>query len=687
MTETSPKRRFSRARRVLRWTLAILPALFVLGVLTFVVLDAVSPFPVDRLDNRPMSPIVSDRDGRILFARTARDEQWRFPADLDFIAPAAIDATIAAEDQRFYSHPGVDVVAVIRAIGQNVREDRIVSGASTITMQVCDMMDGSGDRSWSSKCVESFRAMQLERIRTKREILEYYLTEAPYGGNIRGIETAARHYFGRPAALLTLAESALLAGLPQSPERYRPDRHPEVARERRNQVLQCMFDQGYIEHAAMKAALAEPIRLFEDRSQGRLSHIAMAALTRRPSGGKTTIDGTLQNALQAIVDDATIALPARAHVAMVAIDVATGDVLAWIGSSDFNRPGDGQNDGVIAWRSPGSTLKPFIYAAAFEAKRLGPASVVPDVAMERAGWSPENFDGAQRGEVTVADALRRSLNVPALLTAERIGIDRCAGVIQSTGVTFPTGGVERARLSLATGGAEVRLLDLTNAYATLARCGIRRTPRLFVDDAGERVRALAERTCLALDGILNSHARAPSGFENVPVDRRPWFVWKTGTSSARRDAWAIGHNRQVAIGVWVGRFDGVSDPRFVGRIAAEPILARAFALPSLCVAAPHDDIAAWPVARPLFPPADAEALPAAPRIASPRDGATYVATGHRAIVHARTDADVAVTWFLDGEFIERASEIRIDAEPGRHELACVSEDGAARRVAFSVVRE
>ncbi|MCA9256403.1 MAG: transglycosylase domain-containing protein, partial [Phycisphaerales bacterium] len=364
MSEKAPRRRFRRTRRIARWALAILPAGFTLGVLTLVTLDAVFPFPIERLEHRPLSPVVLDRDGRILFSRTATDEQWRIPAKLDHIAPAAIDATIAAEDQRYYTHPGVDAIAIARAIGQNLRELRIVSGASTITMQVCDMMDGSGDRSWSSKCVESFRAMQLERIRTKREILECYLTEAPYGGNIRGIETAARHYFGRPAALLTLAESALLAGLPQSPERYRPDRHPEVARERRNQVLQCMFDQGYIEHAAMKAALAEPIRLFEDRSQGRLSHIAMAALTRRPSGGKTTIDGTLQNALQSIVDDATIALPARAHVAMVAIDVATGDVLAWIGSSDFNRPGDGQNDGVIAWRSPGSTLKPLIYGLA-----------------------------------------------------------------------------------------------------------------------------------------------------------------------------------------------------------------------------------------------------------------------------------------------------------------------------------
>lgn len=665
--------------------LAILPAAFALGVLSLVVLDAVFPFPIERLERRLLSPVVMDRDGRILFARTAADQQWRIPAKLDHIAPAAIDATIAAEDQRFYSHPGVDAIAIGRAICQNLAEFRIVSGASTITMQVCDMMDG-GERSWAGKCVEAFRAVQLERIRSKQEILEDYLTEAPYGGNIRGIETAARHYFGRPASLLTLAESALLAGLPQSPERYRPDRHPAAARDRRNLILQYMFDLGYIDHAAMKSALAEPIQLYDDRSQGRLSHVAMAALARRPAGGATTIDGTLQDALTGIVRDASPSLPAQAHVAIVAIDVPTGDILAWIGSSDFNRPGDGQNDGVLAWRSPGSALKPFVFATAFEAKRLGPDSIVPDVRIERAGWSPENFDGAEHGEVSVTDALRRSLNVPALLTAERIGVDRCAGLIQSVGVKLADGAAERARLSIATGGVDVRLLDLTNAYATLARGGLRRTTRLFADAESEQVRVLNVATCLALDEILSSRARAPAGFEDVPADRRPWFVWKTGTSSARRDAWAIGHNRKVAVGVWVGRFDGAPDPQFVGRVAAEPILARIFALPQLATAAPHDDGIRWTVDRPLFETSEDAAESGAPRIVSPENGATFVATGDQAIVHARVDKDVAVAWFLDGQYVERAPTIRIDAAPGRHELAFISESGATRHVGFRVIK-
>lgn len=665
--------------------LAILPAAFVLGVLALVILDAVYPFPIERLKSRPLSPVVMDRDGRILFAKTAADDQWRFAAKLDHIAPSAIDATIAAEDQRFYSHPGVDAIAIGRAIEQNLRELRIVSGASTITMQVCDMMEGA-ERSWSGKCIEAFRAVQLERIQSKQEILEDYLTEAPYGGNIRGIETAARHYFGRPASLLTLAESALLAGLPQSPERYRPDRHPVAARDRRNLVLQYMFDLGYIDHESMKAALAEPIQLYDDRSQGRLSHVAMAAMARQPSGGATTIDGAFQNALTGIVHDASQSLPARAHVAIVAIDVATGDIFAWIGSSDFNRPGDGQNDGVTAWRSPGSALKPFVYAAAFEAKRLGPDSIVPDVRIERAGWSPENFDGTRHGEVSVADALQRSLNVPALLTAERIGIDRCAGVIQSVGVKLADGAAERARLSIATGGVDVRLLDLTNAYATLARGGVRVTPRLFADSESEQVRVLNAETCLALDRILSSHARAPAGFEDMPVDRRPWFVWKTGTSSARRDAWAVGHNRRLAVGVWVGRFDGVPDPQFVGRVAAEPILARVFALPQLAATPPHDAAVGWSVDRPLFAPAGETTENDAPRIVSPENGATFVATGDQAIVHGRTEHDVAVAWFLDGQYIERAPAIRIDAPPGRHELTFIAENGATQRVAFQVVK-
>lgn len=686
MRDATPKRRFARARRIARWTLAILPAFFVLGVLAFVILDSVYPFPIPALDGRPLSPTVLDRDGRVLFARTASDEQWRFPAELDRVAPLAIDATIAAEDQRFYSHPGIDLIAVFRAIGQNVQEERIVSGASTITMQVCDMMRG-GDRSWWGKCIESFRAVQLERIRSKREILEAYLTEAPYGGNVRGIETAARHYFGRPASLLTLSECALLAGLPQSPERYRPDRFPAAARERRNLVLRAMFDQGYIDHDAMTVSMADPVRLYDDRSQGRLNHVAMAALARRPAGGSTTIDGALQRALQGIVDDAAHSLPTRAHVAIVAIDVTTANIEGWIGSSDFNRPRDGQNDGVVAWRSPGSALKPFVYAAAFEAKRLRPTSIVPDVTMERGGWSPENFDHTRHGEVTVADALRRSLNVPALLTAERIGVDRCAGVMQAAGIGLPESAVRRARLSLATGGAEVRLLDLTNAYATIARGGVRKTPRLFADAPTDHSRALELRTCRALDAILNSNERAPAGFEHATAEQRPWFVWKTGTSSARRDAWAVGHNRRLAVGVWVGRFDGVSDAQFVGRLAAEPILARVFALPAVRASAPDDPPVDWDVANPLFPSGASDDDGTAPRIASPDNGARFVATGKRAIVHARIDRDVSVTWFLDGEYVDHAASIRIDAAPGRHELACVGESGVTQQVAFSVVDE
>lgn len=685
MNDTQPERRFRRLRRLARILLAILPAVFALGVLLLVIIDAASPFPIERLERAPKSPVVIDRNGRILFARTAADDQWRMPATLDRVAPSAIEATIAAEDSRYYAHPGVDLIAIARAVGQNLRERRIVSGASTITMQVCDMMEKS-ERSWSAKCIEAFRAVQLERIRSKDQILEYYLTEAPYGGNIRGIETAARHYFGRPASLLTLAESALLAGIPQSPERYRPDRFPQVARDRRNVVLQYMFDQGFINHDEMKAALTEPVRLYDDRSQGRLSHVAMAALARRPGGGTTTIDSALQDAMESIVHRHEMRLPAQAHVAVAVIDVESAGILAWIGSSDFNRPRDGQNDGVLAWRSPGSALKPFVYAAAFEAQRLAPDSIVPDVSMDRAGWSPENFDGTQHEEVTVADALRRSLNVPALLTAERIGIDRCAGVMQSVGVRFRDGAVARARLSLATGGAEVRLLDLTNAYATLARGGERQSPRLFADDVSERVRVLNESTCRALDAILSSHARRPIGFEGAAVDQQPWFVWKTGTSSARRDAWAVGHNRKLAIGVWVGRFDGVSDPQFVGRIAAEPILAEIFALPEVRVGAPAPSSGVdWVVGRPLFPRIDSDADAPSVRIAHPENGATFVATNDRALVHARVDRDVPVSWFLDGEFVDRAAAIRLDVVPGDHVLTCVADAGEAKRVMFSVV--
>ncbi len=538
----------------------------------FAVADALYPFPQELLERRPVSPEVLDRHGRMLFTRTASDEQWRRPIPLEETGSWLAKATIAVEDRRFREHRGVDPLAAGRAVGQLVSSGRVVSGASTITMQVCRMMEPRS-RTLTTKAIEAFRALQLERRRTKDEILELYLNLAPYGGNFRGVECAARRWFGKAAADLSLEEAALLAGLPQSPTRLRPDRHPEAARARRDHVLARMLEEGFVDEEQYERARSAPLVLEPTPRRRIASHAALLALARRASGGRTTIDLDVQRELERLAADHLRDLPAESDLAAVVIDVARAEIVALLGSADLDDPLDGQVNGALALRSSGSTLKPFVFAAALDSLRLEPDSVIDDAPIELAGWTPENFDGSFDGEVGVEEALRRSLNVPALRVAVRTGLHRCLGVMEGCGLRFPRGVLSRSGLALVTGATEVALLDLTNAYATLARDGVHRPAKIFPDDPSPERRVLTGTTCRILGDILAS-------------GDRPAFSSKTGTSSAHRDAWAVGWDGTLAIGVWIGRFGGSGHVSYTGREAAEPLLRRLFStLPPLAVAA------------------------------------------------------------------------------------------------------
>ncbi|MCE5280461.1 MAG: transglycosylase domain-containing protein [Planctomycetaceae bacterium] len=718
-------------RRWLRRVLVATTAAAAVSLAVLAVLWHAYPFPMERLDALPASPVVTDRGGTCLLQLTAADEQWRFPVPLERVSPWLLKATIAAEDKRFYEHPGVDSAAAARALLQNLSAGRTVSGASTLTMQICRMMDARPRTLWS-KSVEAFRAVQLESRLSKADVLCAYLNRAPYGRNFCGVEAASQAYFGCSASQLSLAQSALLAGLPQSPARFRPDRRPAAAMARRQYVLDRMLALGYITPGEYRCAADEPLAIRSSEPDRSALHAAQLALSQRPGGGRTTIDLALQQEVVRLVRAHVPSLPPQSDVSVVVIDLAGGEIRCLVGSADPDDPNGGQVCGATAWRSPGSALKPFVYAAAFEAARADANTLVYDVPIERSGWAPHNFDGTFRGPVTVAAALRDSLNVPAILVAEQMGMERCAGLMTAAGVAFRDRPAQNLGLAMVVGGAEVRLLDLTNAYATIGRGGVYRPAVLFADSGvgehgrdahatkpaggmatpvvsgspwachktGEhgrdahatqtehgrdahatQTRAMDANVCAALDAILSTRNRCPAGMEDRLGDAIPWFMWKTGTSSGRRDAWALGHNGRFAVGVWVGRFSGGGSGGFVGALAAEALLATIFDSPLVRSTRPTAAARPWVVMHPLDRPAEA----AAPvHIVYPAQGATFVTIAGQAVINARVNQDRELHWFLDSHLLPQRQAPRLTLPAGRYELRCVTAEGQASAVTFHV---
>lgn len=670
-------------RRIRRWARRLVQGALVvtgLGVAALIVAWNALPFPADRLERWPASPIVTDSAGRPLLARVSSDDQWCMPVALDEVSPWLVQATVAVEDERFFSHGGVDPIAVARAAGQNAAAGRTVSGASTLTMQICRMIDDR-PRTLRAKAVEAVHALQLEQMHDKRRILETYLNMAPYGGNIRGVAAAARVYFARSVAELTLGEAAMLAGLPQSPSRFRPDRHLDAAIKRRATVLGRMVELGMITEDQRDIAEKEPVTIRPRQRTLRAPHAAQLALQHRPAGGTTTIDSNIQARVERAVADHAKHLPDGSQVAVVVIDIDESAIVAMIGSLDADDPREGQVNGATARRSPGSALKPLIYAAAFEAGRLNPDATVYDVPIQRAGWAPRNFDRTFSGEVTAGDALRRSLNVPAILVTEAVGLERCIGVIESAGAALPAGARARGGLALAVGALEVTLLDLTNAYATLGRGGQHRHARLFADEPIQSRRSIAPNVCAAVDDILSTTRRRPGGMEDRRDSDVPWFMWKTGTSAGRRDAWAVGHNRRFAAGVWVGRFAGTGHARYVGAETAEPLLATLMTLDELHSDRPPATPTPIVVRHPIAPPPP---LANTPKILAPSAGDTFVAVTGKAIVRPRANHSNGLTWFLNGRLLTPTHAQRLELPPGTYDLRCVDDAGQASAIRFTV---
>jgi len=524
---------------------------------------------------------IVDRNGRTLMAFLNQEEQWCFPSGLDEVSPYLVQATIAAEDQRFRDHPGVDPAAVVRAMAQNVRERRIVSGASTLTMQVVKRDSASG-RSLAGKAFQALQALRLDARVGKDRILETYLNSAPYGQNLVGCEAASRRYFGIPARELTIPEAALLAGLPKSPSGFMPLAHPRKARERRDHVLARMRDEGYISSEefdrARKAPLGAAWHEYPMLSPHHAMRLAVQAQERKRV--VTTLDYETQARAEALLRRHLRDYPGEiTNAAMLVVDVETADVLARVGSGDFfHTPHGGQVDACRALRSPGSTLKPFIYAYALEHDLLYPCETLYDDTLDYGRYSPENFDGTYNGLVSAAEALRYSLNIPAITVLERVGVPRFHAFLPEIGIDTATRAPDFYGLGLTLGSCEVRLEDMAAAYCMVAGLGEYRPLRTSASDAsaGPR-RCLSRGTCLALYDMLEQPLPEEFSVELVPTGRLATRVcWKTGTSADFRDAWTFVFNRHYLVGVWMGNNDGSGSKWLVGADVALPLAARMF---------------------------------------------------------------------------------------------------------------
>jgi penicillin-binding protein 1C len=538
---------------------------------------AVFPFPAAKLAAYPEATVLLDREGRAMRVRLGADDadcRPHFdPRGDDWICKAIV----AVEDRRFWSHPGVDPVAILRALGDNLRRGRIHSGASTISTQVIRLIEPRR-RTLATKIVEAFRALQLERRLGKDEILAQYLNRAPFGGNAVGVESASRRYFGKSARDLSLAEAALLAGLPQSPSRLRPDRYPERARRRQAHVLGRMEACGVIDGAQHAAALAQPIAVRPAAYPFRAPHFAELALDAAPGGGtrRTTLNPVLQGAVEdALRRHAAPLAAAGIHgAAAVVIEVRTGAVRALAGSPDY-RDADhaGQVNGAASPRSAGSTLKPFAFALAIDQGRLTPGRVLADVPRSYAGLDPRNFDDEWTGLVSAREALVLSLNLPALGIAAETGVDPLLRMLRTAGLDTLDRDAAHYGLGLVLGNGSVTLLDLANAYAAIARDGEWRSCRWFEDAPPGAVRRVmsAEAAWMVAD-MLGGEERSVDTVRHTADARLPRMAWKTGTSSGFRDAWAVAFNPEFAIGVWCGRPDGRGAPQLVGAKAAVPVV-------------------------------------------------------------------------------------------------------------------
>lgn len=533
----------------------------------------------DRLDPLPdvqasSAQTILARDGTPLWRFADANGVWRYPVSVEQVSPLYIEALLAYEDRWFYRHPGINPLALARALWLNLRHGRIVSGGSTLSMQVARIIEPHS-RTASGKLRQVWRTLQLEWHFSKREILEIYLHRAPFGGTLEGVAAASWAYLGKSPASLTAAEAALLAVLPQAPSRLRPDRYPQRAQAARDKLLERVRQQGLWPQQMLDEAQEESIWLAARREPA----LAPLLARRLRQGHGSLIQSTLDAALQQRLEDLLLGwknrLPPRVSAAILVADSRSLEVLAYLGSADLHdAQRAGHVDMVQAVRSPGSTLKPLLYGLALEDGLIHSGSLLQDVPRHHASYQPGNFARGFSGPVAASEALINSLNLPAVQLLEHYGARRFHARLAQAGIRLQYPGDGLPSLALILGGTGTRLEHLVSAYAALDRDGTSGPLRLH-RDAPLSVRPLLSPGAAWIVQRILTGQQHPNSQEQ---QRRSGFAWKTGTSHGHRDALAIGTGRGLVIGVWVGRPDGTPVPGQYGQVSATPLLLQAFDL-------------------------------------------------------------------------------------------------------------
>ena len=518
--------------------------------------------------------VVTDNAGTPLRTWPGPDGVWRYPVTPRDVSPHYLQALITYEDRGFYRHFGVNPWSLLRAGVQWMQHGRIVSGGSTLTMQVARILyapAGSDSRSIPAKLRQILRALQLEWHLSKEEILALYLNHAPMGGMIEGVEMASRSWLGKPALHLTHGEAALLAALPQAPSRLRPDRHPDAARAARDKVLRRMATRGIWNAEVTADAMLENTIVPPLRARW-LAPLAAERLHRHATQAVTvsTLDAETQATVERMIEDRIHALPPHVSIAVLVMENDSLALRAYAGTAEFGSPlRFGYIDMTRAVRSPGSTLKPFLYALALDDGLIHSESLLVDAPQSFDGYRPGNFQAGFIGPVSVSEALVRSLNVPAVDVLDRVGPTRFAASLRAGGLRLYLPHDGQPNLSLILGGAGATLYDLVGAYRALARDGMAGTPRLAADEPIVERRMMSAQAAFIVRDILENGGHPDRPFSA----RRQGLAWKTGTSFGFRDAWAIGVTDRHTLGVWVGRPDGTPNPGYFGANIAEPLLA------------------------------------------------------------------------------------------------------------------
>ncbi len=529
----------------------------------------------DWIDQTHLPPLtvatgveVLARDDTLLRAYTVEDGRWRLAVNPLRVDPDYLEMLVAYEDKRFRDHRGVDARALLRAGVQALRAGRVVSGGSTLTMQVARLLEGGGTGQMAGKLRQMRVALALERLLSKDEILALYLHLAPFGGNVEGVRAASLTWFGKEPRRLTEAEAAMLVALPQAPEARRPDRAPDRARAARDAVLDRMQAAGLVDPRRATLARTEPIPMERRDFPALAPHLADRLRAADPlrQTHRTTIDARLQAALERLAGEAVADRERRLSAAIVVADHGTGEILASVGAAGW---GDADRQGFVdmtqALRSPGSTLKPLVYALAFDDGLAHPETLIEDRPTAFGSYAPQNFDRQFRGTVRLREALQLSLNIPVVALTEALGPARLMAALRRAGVRVEVPGGAPG-LAVALGGAGVSLEGIVQLYSALANGGVA-VPLHVSGAAGAPLRVVGERAAWAVSDILASGQALPGW---------PRVAWKTGTSYGHRDALAVGYDGRHVVGVWLGRADGTPVPGAFGADLALPVLAQAF---------------------------------------------------------------------------------------------------------------